>query len=173
MLAPVHIPSYIDSPRAHGLKRSNVSQSLSSAELFHSCSPVTIHHYVYRLTVTLRTSLPRVFYSPSLVSYHLTTLVTLSPHLSQRVRSRRRGRRPLSHICSPLRCVRSRRASVYYTQLITLHSHLPHLRNNYACTPPNPARPGSKRKTPVVSQWCHTASCVKCGRAHLNYARTP
>ena len=63
-------------PRAHGLNRSNVSQSLSSAEFFHSCSPVTIHHYVYQthrrstyqLTVSILQSVTRILSFNKLLS---------------------------------------------------------------------------------------------------------
>ena len=40
--------------------------------------------------------------------------------------------------------------------LITLHSHLPHLRNNYACTPPNPARPSNCCNTRISPANCLT-----------------
>ena len=43
-----------------------------------------------------------------------------------------------------------------HTPLITLHSHLPHLRNNYACTPPNPARPSNCCNTRISPANCLT-----------------
>ena len=81
VLGAVHIPSYIDSPRAYGLNRSNVSQSLSSAEFSCHHSPLCLTDSpslcvrVYRVYSTVR---------------HLSPCLTLALQLSRRVRSRRR-----------------------------------------------------------------------------------
>ena len=65
----------------------------------------------------------------------------------------------VSHSPSPSLTLRVRSHSHFhhlYTPLITLHSHHPHLRNNYACTPPNPARPSNCCNTRISPANCLT-----------------
>ena len=95
VLGAVHIPSYIDSPRAYGLNRSNFSASLSSADalsLSFSCrhSPQCLQTHprsTYQLTVSILQSVTRILSFNKLLS----PCLTLTLHLSRRVRSRRRS----------------------------------------------------------------------------------
>ena len=81
--------------RTHGLKRSNVSQSLSSADalsLSFSCrhSPQCLQTHprsTYQLTVSILQSVTRILSFNKLLS----PCLTLTLHLSRRVRSRRRS----------------------------------------------------------------------------------
>ena len=93
VLGAVHIPSYIDSPPSHARSETFERLTVPLVGLV-LLSPFTTMSN--RLAVTLCTSLPRVFYSPSLVtlSHSLSSchsvyrLVVAQPYTN--------GRRPLS-----------------------------------------------------------------------------